>query len=328
MAPAPKIRPIELFYSYSHKDDVLRERLEKHLSVLKRTGVLVDWHDRRIGAGTEWKGQINDCLERADMIVLLVSPDFLASDYCWDVEMKRAMNRHETGEAAVIPVMLHPVDCEGAPFAGLQALPRDGRPISSWASLDEAFMEVAKGIRAQARLLLEARTRMASEAEAFHVELWTASASDESTTAPAGQNRPAYRTGTRIAVLFRANRDCYLTLVNMGTSGRLTVLYPNSLHHDNRITANYLYRIPSPSDGFEYELTGPPGTERVKAIATLDDVALLETQFAQDGSLFRTVPAKAAARDIEVMHRRVETLPRTRATQAECSFSVVEALRV
>ena len=112
----------KLFCSYSHQDEQLRDELAKHLSVLRRQGVIKEWHDRRIGAGTEWKGAIDKELNDADVILLLVSSDFVASDYCFDVEMKRAMARHHSGEARVIPVILRPVAWEGLPFAKLQFL--------------------------------------------------------------------------------------------------------------------------------------------------------------------------------------------------------------
>src|SRR3546814_935489 len=96
---------ISVFVSYSHKDESLREELETHLAMLKRRGVIDVWHDRRISPGTELDGAIDAALERAQAIILLVSPDFLASDYCYDREMKRAMERHEAGEARVLPVI-------------------------------------------------------------------------------------------------------------------------------------------------------------------------------------------------------------------------------
>ncbi len=139
--------PIELFYSYSHKDEELRDELDKHLSVLRRQGVIAGWHDRKIGAGTEWKDQIDAHLNTARVILLLVSSDFLASDYCWDVEVKRAMERHAAGDARVIPVILRPCDWMDAPFAKLQGLPKDARPITSWSNRDEAFLDVARGIK-------------------------------------------------------------------------------------------------------------------------------------------------------------------------------------
>ena len=141
-------KAIEVFFSYSHKDEELRNELKKHLSILKRQGVITGWHDRRIGAGKEWEGEIDAHLNTAYIILLLISSDFLASDYCYDVEMKRAMERHEAGEARVIPIILRSCDWRGAPFGKLQALPKDTKPVTSWTNQDEAFTDVARGIRA------------------------------------------------------------------------------------------------------------------------------------------------------------------------------------
>jgi len=139
--------PIRLFYSYSHHDEELRKELENHLSLLRRKGLVSAWHDRMIGAGNEWIGAIDKNLEEAHVILLLVSSSFLASDYCWDVETKRAVERHDRGEAKVIPIMLRQCDWHGAPFGKLEALPKDGKAITSWSNRDEAFTEVALGIR-------------------------------------------------------------------------------------------------------------------------------------------------------------------------------------
>jgi tetratricopeptide (TPR) repeat protein len=139
--------PVEIFYSYSHKDEKLRERLEKHLSILRREGVISGWTDRKITGGNEWAGEIDEHLESARIILLLISADFLASDYCYDKEMMRAMERHNSGEAVVIPVILRDVDWSGAPFGKLQGLPKDAKPVTLWANRDKAFKNVAVGIR-------------------------------------------------------------------------------------------------------------------------------------------------------------------------------------
>jgi hypothetical protein len=141
------VRPIEVFYSYSHKDEDLRNELEAHLALLRREGSITGWHDRKIGAGTEWKNSINEHLESARVILLLISSDFLASDYCYDIELKRAMERHNSGEARVIPIILRSCDWASAPFVKLQALPKNAKPIKSWDDRDEAFTDVAAGIR-------------------------------------------------------------------------------------------------------------------------------------------------------------------------------------
>lgn len=144
---APSPDAIEVFFSYSHQDENLMQELVKHLSLLKRQGVIRNWHDRQILPGTEWQGQLDSHLETAQIILLLISSDFLASDYCYDIEMNRALERHETGAARVIPIILRPVDWKSSPFSKLQSLPKDGKPITSWPNSDEAFLDVARGIR-------------------------------------------------------------------------------------------------------------------------------------------------------------------------------------
>lgn len=141
------ISSIEIFFSYSHEDESLKDQLLKHLSNLKRQGVITVWHDRKIGAGREWAHQIDEHLNKASIILLLVSPDFMSSDYCNDIEVKRALERHEAREACVIPIILRPVDWKGAIFEKLQALPSDSRPVSTWTNSDEAFVNIVEGIR-------------------------------------------------------------------------------------------------------------------------------------------------------------------------------------
>lgn len=139
--------PIEVFFSYAHKDEELKNELVKHLSILKRQGIITAWHDREITAGTEWAGEIDTHLNGAGVILLLISSDFLASDYCYDIELVRAMERHATAEACVIPVILREVDWKGAVFGKLQALPKNADPVANWVNRDQAFADVARGIR-------------------------------------------------------------------------------------------------------------------------------------------------------------------------------------
>src|SRR5205823_13342821 len=110
----------EIFISYSHKDEALRKELENHLRLLERQGLAIFWHDRMIGAGQDWAGSVHTHLDTSHIILLLVSADFMASDYCNDVEVQRAMERYEKGEAYVIPILLRPTLWESAPFGKLQ----------------------------------------------------------------------------------------------------------------------------------------------------------------------------------------------------------------
>jgi hypothetical protein len=136
-----------LVFSYSHKDSQLRDELEIHLTALKRQGVIDTWHDRRIGAGKEFNREISQNFDEADIILLLVSPYFIASDYCYDIEMKRAMERHQNGEARVIPVILEPCDWQRLPFGKLIATPTDGKPISKFPNKHDGFLDVTRAIR-------------------------------------------------------------------------------------------------------------------------------------------------------------------------------------
>lgn len=138
---------LELFFSYSHQDEALRDELAKHLSLLQHQGVITAWHDRQILPGSEWAGQIDQHLEQAKIILLLISSDFLASNYCYAIELERAMERHQSGEAVVVPVILRSVDWQGASFGQLQALPKNARAVTTWKNQDEAFTDIAKGIR-------------------------------------------------------------------------------------------------------------------------------------------------------------------------------------
>mgnify|MGYP003390254230 CR=1 FL=1 len=139
-------KTVKIFYSYSHKDEKLRDVLATHLSLLKRQGLISDWHDRQIKPGDEWMKAIDENLQNADIILLLVSIDFIASDYCYDKEMKLAIKRHEQGHALVIPIILKPVKWHDAPFGRLQALPKDGKPITTWRNRDLAWVNVVDGI--------------------------------------------------------------------------------------------------------------------------------------------------------------------------------------
>lgn len=138
---------VKAFVSYSHKDEGLRNELENHLAMLKRSGVIEVWHDRRIVAGSNLVSAISDQLETSQIILLLISADFLASDYCYDIEMRRAMEKNASGSAVVIPVILRPCDWHSSPFGNLMATPQDGKPVTLFGNQDEAFTDIAKGIR-------------------------------------------------------------------------------------------------------------------------------------------------------------------------------------
>jgi tetratricopeptide (TPR) repeat protein len=140
-------RTIEVFYSYAYEDESLRRRLEKHLAILSNEGLITNWYNDKIIPGADKEHEIDTHLNTARIILLLISSDFLASRQCYNIEGTRALERHEAGEACVIPVILRPVDWKNAPFGKLQVLPTNEKPITTWPDRDKAFLDVAIGIR-------------------------------------------------------------------------------------------------------------------------------------------------------------------------------------
>lgn len=138
----------KVFISYSHQDQAYLRELDKHLSNLKRQQIITSWYDGNISPGTDWKSQIKEQLRFAQIILLLVSADFMDSDFCYSIEMTEAIARHNANQARVIPIILRPTDWKGAPFAKLKFLPTDGKAITKWSTHDDAFEDIVQGIRA------------------------------------------------------------------------------------------------------------------------------------------------------------------------------------
>ena len=180
---------IKLFLSYSHQDDELRKELEKHLAALRREGAIDVWHDHRIGPGDEFAQEISNQLESADIVLLLVSSDFLHSDYCYDIEMKLVVERHAEGSARVIPAILRPCDWQQTPLGKPNATPPDGKAVTEHMSLDRGFLQVARAVR--------------TAVEDLHA---TASVSAERNTTSAVGERPDRSSNLRIKRQF-SDRD-------------------------------------------------------------------------------------------------------------------------
>lgn len=138
---------LHVFCCYAHRDQIYLKRLKAHLSALEREGLIAFKADIDIPPGTLWEKEIDHHLERADLFLLLVSADFIASDYCYEKEMKLAIERHKQGTALVIPIILHPCEWKETPLGALQALPKDGKPVLTWTNPDSAFLNIARGLR-------------------------------------------------------------------------------------------------------------------------------------------------------------------------------------
>jgi hypothetical protein len=142
-----EIMAFEVFISYAHEDRAFRAELDKHLGNLRRQQIISSWYDGDIVPGTEWKPQIMERLNRAQIILLLISVDFINSDFCYSTEMTQAIARHDAGDACVIPILLRPTDWKGAPFDKLEMLPTDAKAVTRWPTHDDAFLDVVQGIR-------------------------------------------------------------------------------------------------------------------------------------------------------------------------------------
>lgn len=147
-------KPLSVFISYCHADEALKEELTKHLEPLKRLQLISAWHARKIVAGEKWGETISKNLESASIVLLLVSIDFMNSPYCYDIELERALELNDEKKCIVIPIILRGCMWQHTPFAKLQVLPKGAKPVSAWPDQDEAFVNVAEGIKEAAEKLL------------------------------------------------------------------------------------------------------------------------------------------------------------------------------
>ena len=160
LAAAPGAAPqkaLQIFVSYSHVDEKLKDELIKHLSPLKRLNLIEAWHDRKISAGDQWDTKIDDALKSADIVLLIISIDFINTRYCYDVELGQALERERKGEIVIISVIARTCMWKTSEFARLQAVPTDGKAISSWPDQDTALTIVAERVREVADRLIAER---------------------------------------------------------------------------------------------------------------------------------------------------------------------------
>jgi hypothetical protein len=154
MASSPESKSLTVFISYCHTDEAIKEELVKHLSPLKRLNLISEWNFRKIAAGENWSDAISKKLESASIVLLLISIDFINSAYCYDVELEKALEQNDGKNCIVIPVILRGCMWQHAPFAKLQALPKDAKPVVAWADQDEALVNVVEGIKDAAEKLV------------------------------------------------------------------------------------------------------------------------------------------------------------------------------
>lgn len=139
--------PIKIFISYAHKDEPFKEELELHLKTLQRRGIIETFSDREIRPGEVWEAEMMAKLQEAEMVLFLISPDFIGSDYMWDGEVKKALHRYWKGELILIPILIRPADIKGLDIDRFQALPANGKAVSQWTDRDEAWLSVVQGLQ-------------------------------------------------------------------------------------------------------------------------------------------------------------------------------------
>lgn len=139
--------PLKLFISYSHADKDYLVNFTNYLANMKRQNEITAWTDRQITAGNEWRNVIDENLLDADIVIILVSPDFVNSEYCYDLEMGKAIERHRANSCRVIPIYIRVTDVKGSIIEEFQALPDDRKPINKWSDTDEAWKNVIDGLR-------------------------------------------------------------------------------------------------------------------------------------------------------------------------------------
>lgn len=150
---------MKAFISYSHRDAAALERLHAHLAILRREQLIESWFDREILAGAELNQAIAQQMEASNLFLLLVSPDFLNSSYCYDVEMKSALEKHESGEARVVPIIVEPCDWTATPLGRLKAVPKDGKPIAEWTNANTAYLDIVQELRRIAQADVQSPTK-------------------------------------------------------------------------------------------------------------------------------------------------------------------------
>lgn len=156
----------QAFISYSHRDEKSLDRLHTHLAMLRREGLIATWYDREILAGGNLDREVAAHLKDSDLFLALLSPDFLASNYCYEREMEVALKRHEEGSLRVVPIVLEPCDWKSSPLGKLKALPKDGKPISLWTNENVAYLDAATELRR----LLEGSAKTHSETTSLSAE--------------------------------------------------------------------------------------------------------------------------------------------------------------
>lgn len=139
-------KKVRVFLSYSHVDEEFKNKLDIHFAPLKRSNKIETWNDRKLVPGTLFDDEIRKHLCEDEIIILLISADFISSDYCYEIEMMKALERMKNSDAIVIPIILRPCLWKETPLKDIQALPKNGTPISKYPDADDAYLEIVQSV--------------------------------------------------------------------------------------------------------------------------------------------------------------------------------------
>ncbi len=198
--------PIKTFCCYAREDKHLLEKLNAHLTILRREKLIHMWDDRDITAGTEREKEIHDHLNTDQMILLLISPSFMGCNDCY-AKMQHALERHRRGEARIIPIILRPVHWQQNSPDKLQSLPTDGRSVMDWDFEDKAFFDIVEGIR---KVLPELQEKAA-----------IASREENSSKGRVLLENPAAGNAEKKSQLVRGADDFLASLANLATPAKI-----------------------------------------------------------------------------------------------------------
>ncbi len=161
----PNENTINIFIAYSREDAEILKKLRTNLKVLERTQNVNVWYDGEIEAGSDWEKSIKTHLYTADIILLLVTENFIASDYCYDVEMKEALSLHDQDKVRSIPIIAKECLWQDTPFARLQALPEDGKALTSsdWSNPNRPYLNVVEELRSICQDIRNKRKALSSD---------------------------------------------------------------------------------------------------------------------------------------------------------------------
>lgn len=305
--------PLHLCFGYAAADRPHCADLDRHLAALRREGLITSWHEDQMLAGDLIGQQWAEHVQAADLLVLLLSADFLSSDACFALLRRVAEPQHEVGPE-VIAVLVRPADWPAGILQGLEVLPSRGRPVSTWSNPDEAWQEVARGIRKRVertQLAKAAALGLALPSAELVIRVWIEPAhlpvltTRDISRMPRDQSGERFVLGSHVRIGFQANQSCHILLLDIGTTGARSVIYPvPSSPGLFPCAGTRCHYFPGPADAFDFVLSGATGRETLRVLASSNAAPQL-------------TPAQ--------INSWLEGAPPARWAEARCDFEILAA---